>query len=452
MISEEEDNHNILVNTSTVCRKIRIYPTADQAVFFNKCFGTSRFIYNKGVEYLNNLVSSNNSKMKSNVESGCIFLSTDDDGNEIQCCNEFDNSNTYFCTNHKSTQNRWNGYKIDTNLATFRKNVLVNDKDLSDSEKWQKEVPYDTRQLILKDLIGAFKSATSNKIRGNVKEFKMGYKSRKDTTQIFHINKKALSKELELFKSRKIGKLRVRNKMKRWIGRNIKSIESDCKIIRYKGGQYYLLLSMSKKTEQNNIPFDVVALDPGIRTFQTLYSPNGFVGKIGDEFSKNNIIKIAERIDKLDSIADNSESWKQRRNIRHRQALLRTKIKNGVTNLHWETVNFLCNNFKTIITTHFETKNMTSKENRKIKNKTVRMMLGLSHYAFKQKLLERAKQRGNQILIVDESYTSKTCGRCGEIKEDLKGDKVFKCESCGLKIDRDINGARNIMIRVISKE
>ncbi|VBB18210.1 putative transposase [Yasminevirus sp. GU-2018] len=446
------DDSGTIINSSIVCRKIRIYPTSVQSSFFNKCFGTSRFIYNAGIEYLNNLISSNNLKMKSNVESGCVYLSINEDGDEIQCCEDVDKSNTYFCTDHKSKQNRWNGYKIDTSLATFRKNVLVNDKDLSESEKWQKDVPYDTRQLILKDLIGGFKAATSNKIRGNVKEFKMRYKSRRDATQIFHINKKALTKDLELFKTRKVGKLRVRSKMKKWLENNIKSIESDCKIIRYRGGQYYLLLTMIKNTEQKEIPFDAVALDPGVRTFQTLYSPNGFVGKIGEDFSKNNIIKIAEKIDKLDSVADNSEYWRQRRNIRYRQALLRTKIKNNVTNLQWETVNFLCNNFKTIITTHFETKNMASKEGRNINNKSVRMMLGLSHYAFKQKLLDRAKQRGNQVLIVDESYTSKTCGRCGEIKEDLKGAKMFKCDSCGLKIDRDINGARNIMIRIMSKE
>ncbi|VBB17596.1 putative transposase [Yasminevirus sp. GU-2018] len=446
-----DDDSDVKINKSTVCRKIRVYPTEEQKKFFNKCFGTSRYIYNKGVEHINRLVQLNNEKIREYSEVGCIFLGADEDGHETQCCSRIDKSDKYFCSVHKSKQDRWSGYRIDTSLATIRGKVLVNDKDMDESERWQKDVPYDTRQLVLKDLIGGFKSATSNKIRGNVKEFKMRYKSRKDTTHIFHINKKAITPELEIFKTRKIGALRVRSKMKRWLTNNIKSIDSDCKIIKYRGDQYYLLLSIVKSTPVTKIPFDAVSLDPGVRTFQTFYSPNGLTGKIGEDFAQKSIMKTAIKIDKLDSGADTADNWRTRRNIRSRQALLRTKIKNVVNDLHWKTVNFLCNNFKTIITTHFETKKMTAKEGRDINNKSVRMMLGLSHYTFKQKLLERAKQKGNHVMIVDESYTSKTCGRCGEIKEDLKGDKMFKCEKCGLKIDRDTNGARNIMIRLLTE-
>ena len=74
------------------------------------------------------------------------------------------------------------------------------------------------------------------------------------------------------------------------------------------------------------------------------------------------------------------------------------------------------------------------------------MMLGLSHYAFRQKLLQRAEEKKNHIIIIDEAYTSKTCGRCGNIKKNLNGSKTYKCKKCDLEIDRDINGARNIML------
>ena len=49
--------------------------------------------------------------------------------------------------------------------------------------------------------------------------------------------------------------------------------------------------------------------------------------------------------------------------------------------------------------------------------------------------------------IINEWMTSKMCSRCGEINEKLKGNKIYKCERCGLIIDRDINGARNIHIK-----
>ena len=44
-------------------------------------------------------------------------------------------------------------------------------------------------------------------------------------------------------------------------------------------------------------------------------------------------------------------------------------------------------------------------------------------------------------------FTSKTCGICGNIWSKLGGKKVYSCEKCGLVCDRDINGARNVMIR-----
>jgi putative transposase len=48
---------------------------------------------------------------------------------------------------------------------------------------------------------------------------------------------------------------------------------------------------------------------------------------------------------------------------------------------------------------------------------------------------------------VNESYTSKTCGKCGEINNKLGSQSIFKCKTCKIEIDRDINAARNICIK-----
>ena len=44
------------------------------------------------------------------------------------------------------------------------------------------------------------------------------------------------------------------------------------------------------------------------------------------------------------------------------------------------------------------------------------------------------------------------CGICGKQKKDLNGSKIYECKKCNIKIDRDINGARNILIRLLSEE
>ncbi len=42
--------------------------------------------------------------------------------------------------------------------------------------------------------------------------------------------------------------------------------------------------------------------------------------------------------------------------------------------------------------------------------------------------------------------SSKTCSRCGSVKHDLTlSDRVFRCDVCGLTMDRDLNAAINIL-------
>ncbi len=57
----------------------------------------------------------------------------------------------------------------------------------------------------------------------------------------------------------------------------------------------------------------------------------------------------------------------------------------------------------------------------------------------------RAESAGREVLLVDPRNTSRKCSVCGWLNQDLKlSDRTFKCESCGLEIDRDLNAAINI--------
>lgn len=74
-----------------------------------------------------------------------------------------------------------------------------------------------------------------------------------------------------------------------------------------------------------------------------------------------------------------------------------------------------------------------------------------SHYTFKQRILWKASQTTwCQVHIVTEDYTSKTCGNCGFIKDNLGRAKIYKCEKCKMVMDRDVNGARNIYLKNLS--
>jgi putative transposase len=53
---------------------------------------------------------------------------------------------------------------------------------------------------------------------------------------------------------------------------------------------------------------------------------------------------------------------------------------------------------------------------------------------------------GCRLLVADRFYpSSKTCSGCGWVRAKLTlAERTFCCESCGLRIDRDLNAARNL--------
>ena len=53
---------------------------------------------------------------------------------------------------------------------------------------------------------------------------------------------------------------------------------------------------------------------------------------------------------------------------------------------------------------------------------------------------------GKQFLKIDKWFpSSKTCSKCGNVKEELKlSERSYKCECCRIEINRDYNAALNI--------
>ena len=58
-------------------------------------------------------------------------------------------------------------------------------------------------------------------------------------------------------------------------------------------------------------------------------------------------------------------------------------------------------------------------------------------------LLNKCKEYGSELIEVTEEYTSKTCTNCGTQSIKYSANRVKEC-NCGYRIDRDINGARNM--------
>lgn len=389
-----QSNNDIL----RYCKKIRIYPDTEQVKLFNKCLGANRYFYNQ--------------------------------------------ANSFIKMTYADTK------KIELSRITIRNAVLTPDKNLDATNLWQKEVPYDTRQYAIDQVRAAYKSNFElNKSRES-KIFDVKYKSKKAANSIFQIEKRAINfDKLQIFKTRCKKTFRVRkrdlNKIKQGCDGNVTCVKSSNK--------WYLCLPRSKQSPiYESAPYKSVFLDPGVRTFQTFYSPDGPSGKLGHDYSRNYIQPLLAKIDLLESIRS-AAIGSTRYNIKKKLCKIRNKVRNLVDDLHNKACKFLCDNFDTIFLPKFETKQMVAKSSgRVISKKTTRNLLEMAHYRFKVKLEAYVKTKHRQLVHVTENYTTKTCGDCGKIN-DIGGCTRYICP-CGYIADRDYHGARNICLKILSSK
>jgi transposase, IS605 orfB family len=82
-----------------------------------------------------------------------------------------------------------------------------------------------------------------------------------------------------------------------------------------------------------------------------------------------------------------------------------------------------------------------------MKNKHLaRDIANCSFYTIREHLIRKATERYIAVRLVDRFYpSSKTCSNCGNYKQGLKlNQRVYYCNNCHEKIDRNLNAALNI--------
>ena len=216
-------------------------------------------------------------------------------------------------------------------------------------------------------------------------------------------------------------------------------------------GRWFLICKVTVKVGAESQGKLTVACDPGVRTFLTTFSPLD-CAKIGKGFAA----KVRPMLLRLDKLLGQRKKffnaapkeWKQChrdrfRNFQKRIFSIRNKLQDLTHDLHKRAADFLTKNYDVILLPTFETSEMTAKEKRKITSRTVRQMLSLGHYQFKQYLGWIAYKRGKVVLVGSEAYTSKTDSRSGEMKE-LGPAKTIN------GLCRDVNGARGQFLRVLA--
>lgn len=367
-------------------KSLRIYPTKEQKIILKQWFGVSRKIYNETINKLN---------------------------------------------------------KHDGQKSWMSEKTFQNHNSETWQQDWCKKVPFQIRGNSIKEAYTNFYS-NCKKSKKKGKPFEMKFKSRKNLKQTVTIPAESLKKDGVY--PRILGFLDIKERNKYYD--IIKNNPCDSKLT-YDHGNYYIIVNYKVLINPNNNHIenqDVVAIDPGVRNFATIYSLEGVCGYIGR--------KSFQKIYKLSLLQDKIISLKSKINkISYRRKLNRIyqRRKSLIDELHWKTIQFLIQNFDYIIFPHYETQDLvqkmvSDKKKKKFMSQSVRSMLSFNNYLFKQRLKQKCKEYGNVYIEVSEAYTSKTHPVTGELM-NIGNKETFKYNK--LIMSRDINGARNIMLRTL---
>lgn len=213
-------------------------------------------------------------------------------------------------------------------------------------------------------------------------------------------------------------------------------------------GEWKLLVPYNKEKEKCNHITDVVSIDPGVTPFMTFYSDKVY-GNIGGSIINDTISPLLYKSDKLLEKAKAKKRWYSRMKLRKRAALLREHARNKVKDMREHATKFFAKNFKYILLPKMNIKRMVSSD--KLPPVAARALLTSNQCAFRERLKQKCHEYGSTVIMCTEEYTSVTCTVCGNIHDNLGKNKTYNCVKCKSIIDRDYNGARNIMLKHVNR-
>ena len=373
----------------TKSKKIEIFPTAAQKRILRRWFGTSRYVYNQAVSLLE---------------------ATDTPTN-------------------------------------FKQLVPVIFDELPD---WHVETP---RQIKVGAVMDACQAVRNAKVKcKQTGEFqRVKYRSKKNLRQMLYLRADSLKENG--FYVRFLGEMKMAELLpaKPQSTGKVSERDTDAEVkdsqLVMENGRYFLCVPYVEKKKPRKPSGRIVALDPGVRDFMTFFSEDSF-GWLGRQCI-NRIQRLCQHSDNLLSRATR-EQRPLRRALRKAAKRIKVKIRNLIDELHKKVAHFLVTNFDIILLPTFASQQMTKRGARKLRRKSVRQMLSLSHHRFKVFLKQKALEYGVIVIDVCEAYTSKTVSWTGEVVANLGGSKVIK-SSEGQHMDRDLNGARGIFIKNVAR-
>ena len=352
---------------------------------------------------------------------------------------------------------------------------VITKKDLPDFNKTRKEmtlyinnninlkklirdtkIPSNSCDNAVNDVFKHYNSCISNKH----KNFNIKYKEKNHNIQWLHLEphvwtksnntfcKNVLGSNIEILTKKRIINPKTYNsyiKVKESIvNENVKAkLKHNAKT-----NKYHLYIYKKREVKAaGGKDYNTISIDPGVRSFLTGYSDNSII-ELGTNVSIN-IENNINNISNLQSVLDTKTNKRQQ--IKRKIKYLNNNISGKVKELHHKTINYLCSNYNNIIIGKIGTSSICSNDTSNLGRMQKAILYRLSHYKFRERLIAKAEEYNNKVIITHEYLTSKLCSRCGSYN-DVKRSKRYECSQCNLIIDRDVNASRNILLKTLKEQ
>lgn len=304
-------------------------------------------------------------------------------------------------------------------------NYYDNAKDLTNLKKqstWLTEVNSQTLQATLKNLESAYRGFFQK--RSKFPRFKS-----KKSRQSFCIPQHLFIKNNRLY----IPKFREGIKIN--LHRDLVGEFVTASIVKTKTNKYFVNITVELNIKELPKLNTDIGIDLGIKNF--------VITSNGEVFDNKHFLKKVES--KLKYLQRQTSKKVKGSNNRKKANLKVAELFEYITNckkdyLHKVSIQLIREN-QTIYIEDLNIKGMLSNHH------LAKSIQELSWYEFIRMLEYKAKWYGRSIIKIDRFYpSSKTCNKCGYIKQDLTlKDRNWICPKCHTEIDRDYNAAKNIL-------
>ena len=218
--------------------------------------------------------------------------------------------------------------------------------------------------------------------------------------------------------------------------------------ISFDGKYWYLSYTEDVETSAGNLPYytDGIGIDLGIKTLVTVSDGT----KIPNIKTFRRVRILNKRLKRL----QRKVSCKYRINKcnKHNKTKNIIKLERQIKLIHRSLKNIRINHIRKFVSElvkkqpqYIAIEDLNVKGMMKNKH-LAKDIANCSFYTIREHLIRKATERCIAVRLVNRFYpSSKTCSNCGSYKKDLKlTQRVYHCNNCKEKMDRDFNASLNI--------